>query len=124
MEADYVQHGIERFSGQAEGRSRAVNHGGLVYTVATAPGANLDVAEQTRQALQLLDRNLGDAGSSREHLLSVTVYLTDIGQKAAMDGVWCEWIGGPQNWPQRACVQAQLAAHTLVEITVVACART
>lgn len=120
MEADHTQHGIERFSGQAEGRSRAVRHGGLVYTVATAPGPGTDVAEQTRQSLALLDRNLGDAGSSREHLISATVYLTDIAEKAAMDAVWCEWIGGPQNWPQRACVQAQLAPNTLVEITVVA----
>ena len=36
-----------------------------------------------------------------------------------MDIVWCEWIGDPANWPQRAWVQAHLAPGTLVEITVV-----
>jgi enamine deaminase RidA (YjgF/YER057c/UK114 family) len=39
-----------------------------------------------------------------------------------MDEVWNEWIG-PENWPQRACVQVTLAVNTLVEITVVAARR-
>ena len=56
----------------------------------------------------------------RTRLLSATVYLTDIANKAQMDAEWCEWIGGSANWPQRACVQAELAPGTLVEITVVA----
>ena len=40
-----------------------------------------------------------------------------------MDAEWCEWIGGPEHWPQRACVQAALAPGTLVEITVIAARR-
>jgi enamine deaminase RidA (YjgF/YER057c/UK114 family) len=109
---------IERFAGGAAGRSRASAWRDLVFTVATAHGASL--AEQTRATLAAIDRNLADAGSDRTRLLSATVYLSDIAGKAEMDALWCEWIGPPANWPQRACVQAALAPGTLVEITVIA----
>ena len=109
---------ITRFSGGASGRSRASAWQDLVFTVATADGDSL--AAQTRNALTTLERNLADAGSDRTRLLSATVYLTDISDKAEMDAVWCDWIGPPANWPQRACVQAALAPGTLVEITVIA----
>lgn len=118
MQPDFQQHGIKRYSGGAKGRSRVTAFGDLVFTVATAPGASM--AEQTAATLALIDKHLGDAGSSREHILSATVYVTDINAKQEMDDVWCEWIGGPENWPQRACVQAQLAGDTLVEITIIA----
>lgn len=111
---------IARFSGNAAGRSRAVAYDNLVFTVATASDAGGTVTEQTQRTLVALDQNLADAGSDRSRLLSATVYLTDIATKAEMDAVWCEWIGPPENWPQRACVQAALAPGTLVEITVVA----
>jgi len=120
VEPNYTRHGIKRYSGEAKGRSRASAYGDLVFTVATAPGADTSVAEQTAATLALLDKHLTDAGSSREHILSATVYVTDINAKQAMDEVWCNWIGPPENWPQRACVQAQLTTHTLVEITLIA----
>ena len=109
---------IERWQGDARGRSRATAWRDLVFTVATAPGDT--VAEQTRASLAQLSRNLAEAGSDNTGLLSATVYLTDIANKAEMDAEWCEWIGDAANWPQRACVQADLAPGTLVEITVVA----
>ena len=112
---------IQRFSGNAVGRSRAVAFENLVFTVATAPGAT-SLPEQTRQVLARIDQNLADAGSDKTRLLSATVYLTDIGRKAEMDAVWNAWIG-TDNWPQRACVQASLAPNTLVEITVIAARR-
>jgi enamine deaminase RidA (YjgF/YER057c/UK114 family) len=109
---------IERFPGNAVGRSRAVGFDNLVFTVTTAPGST-SLPEQTRQVLARLDENLAIAGSDKTRLLSATVYLADIAHKAAMDAVWNEWIG-PAHWPQRACVQAGLAPNTLVEITVIA----
>lgn len=111
---------IERWRGDAEGRSRTTAFHDLVFTVATAESAGPSLAAQTARTLELIDRNLADAGSDRTRLLSATVYLTDIAGKAEMDAVWCEWIGEASNWPQRACVQAQLAPGTLVEITVIA----
>jgi enamine deaminase RidA (YjgF/YER057c/UK114 family) len=109
---------IQRFPGNAPGRSRAVAFDNLVFTVATASGST-SLQEQTRQVLARIEQNLVDAGSDKTRLLSATVYLTDISRKAEMDAVWNEWIG-PENWPQRACVQVGLAPDTLVEITVIA----
>ena len=109
---------IQRFPGDAAGRSRAVGFENLVFTVATAPGST-SVQEQTRQVLARIEQNLADADSDKTRLLSATVYLSDISRKAEMDEVWNEWIG-PEHWPQRACVQAGLALNTLVEITVIA----
>ena len=109
---------IERWSGDATGRSRAAAWRDLVFTVATAPGAS--VAEQTRASLAQISTNLAEAGADNTRLLSATVYLNDIADKAEMDTEWCEWIGGAGSWPQRACVQAALAPGTLVEITVIA----
>ncbi|MDX1430863.1 MAG: RidA family protein [Gammaproteobacteria bacterium] len=114
---------IERFTGDARGRSRAVAWDALAFTVATAAEAGASVTAQTRRTLEKIDANLADAGSDRARILSATVYLTDIAAKAEMDAVWCEWIGGEDNWPQRACVQAALAPGTLVEITVIAVRR-
>jgi len=110
---------IERWRGSAQGRNRAVRHGGLVYTVATAPGT--DIRAQTRGALAAIDANLADADSDKTCLLSVQIFLADLSQKAAMDEVWNDWIGPDwQNWPQRACVGAPLAGDTLVEIVITA----
>ena len=113
---------IERWRGSAQGRNRAVRHGSVVYTVATAPGA--DIQSQTRAVLAAIDANLADAGSDKSLLLSVQIFLADIAQKAGMDEVWNGWIGSDwRNWPQRACVGAPLAAGTLVEIVVTAAAK-
>ena len=112
---------IERFTGRSAGRNRAVAYGDLVFTVGTAEDVSHTVAGQTRAALARIERNLLDAGSDKNRLLSATVYLTDISAKAEMDEQWNAWIGDDAaNWPQRACVQAALASDTLVEITVVA----
>lgn len=109
---------IERMRSSAAGRSPGSAWRDLVFTVATADGATL--AEQTHNTLATIEKNLQALGSDRTRLLSATVYLTDIAAKAEMDAVWCEWIGEPANWPQRACVQAALAPGNQVEITVIA----
>ena len=109
---------IERWPGDAIGRSGTTAWRDLVFTVATAAGPT--VAAQTCASLAQISANLHEAGSDHTRLLSATVYLTDIANKAEMDTEWCKWIGEAANWPQRACVQANLAPGTLVEITVIA----
>lgn len=112
---------IDRWQGSAKGRNRAVRHNGIVYTVATASGA--DIQAQTRATLDAIDNNLADAGSDKTRLISVQIFLADMSQKEGMDAVWNDWIGADwQNWPQRACVGAPLAGSTLVEIVVTAAA--
>ena len=110
---------IKRHPGTAIGRSRCVEHGGMVYTVAVADDLSADVRTQAEQTLARLDRNLADAGADRSRLLSVTVYLADLADKPVLNEVWNRWIG-PEDWPQRACVGVELDGGTLVEIVALA----
>lgn len=110
---------IERWPGSAPGRSRATAAGSLVWTVAAGGGAGVGLAQQTRDALAAIDRHLADAGTSRDRVVSATVYVADIEAKAEMDAVWADWVG-PTAWPQRACVQVTLPANVQVEIVAIA----
>jgi enamine deaminase RidA (YjgF/YER057c/UK114 family) len=111
---------IERISGKNKGRCRAVVYDGIVYAVATDTTSAKSISEQTRRTLEALERNLIDAGSGKSGLLQATVYLRDMSMKAEMDEIWCKWIGGDENWPQRACIGADLAGDDLIEIVVTA----
>ncbi len=81
-----------------------------------------DVAGQTREALSRIDSLLAEAGSSREQVLSATIYLNDIANFAAMNAEWEKWVP-PGSAPARTTVEASLASpDLLVEITVTALA--
>ncbi len=110
----------DRLHGKNEGRCRAVVHGGLVYAVATDTTSVKDISEQTRRTLEILEKNLIEAGSGKSGLLQATIYLSDMSMKADMDAVWCTWVGSKDNWPQRACVGAALAGDDLIEVVVTA----
>ncbi len=110
----------QRLSGKHKGRCRAVAQAGLVYTVATDTTSADSIADQTRNTLRALETNLVDAGSSKQALLQVTIYLSDITMKADMDAVWCDWIGAEENWPQRACIGVDLAGNDMIEIVATA----
>ncbi len=110
---------IIRYPGKAFGRSKSVEHNGVVYTVVTAPDVSADLKSQTQQALEQLDANLAEAGTDKSCLLSVTIYITDMSKKPILNAVWDTWIG-PYNWPQRACVEVKLEGDTLVEMVVIA----
>ncbi len=112
---------IKRILSSARGRSDAVAFNGIAYVVAYDPDAAEGIADQTRNCLRFLDRKLSEAGSGKQALLQVTVFLGDMAMKPAMDEVWCDWIGPKENWPQRACVGADLGDEvTLIEITAIA----
>jgi enamine deaminase RidA (YjgF/YER057c/UK114 family) len=90
----------------------------LAGQVAADPEA--DITGQTQQVLAQIDSLLHEAGSDKSHLLSVTIYLPDIADFAAMNAVWEKWVVVDAT-PARATVQAILAAPEYkVEIQVVA----
>lgn len=112
---------IERIRGQARGRNRASAYKDLVWAVATADDTSTDIAEQTRQTLATIEKSLATLGASKQRIVSAQVFLARIADKAAMDAVWCAWLGDdPNHWPQRACVGAVLEGGALVEIVVTA----
>lgn len=110
---------IERWPGSAAGRVDATAYRDLVFAVATAHSDSPSIREQTAMALSKLDERLAAAGADKTRILSATVYITDMAQKAEMDAVWVAWMGECPG-PQRACVAVGLHGDDLVEITAVA----
>jgi enamine deaminase RidA (YjgF/YER057c/UK114 family) len=110
---------IIRFSGLTPTRSRAVIHGGLVYTVAVSPDPDPTVYEQTRKALRRIDESLAMSKTDKSRILSAIVYVADIKQKEEMNRAWDEWVDRA-NPPMRACLGVDLEHPHLVEIVVTA----
>ena len=103
--------------------SQAVVANGMVYLAGqVAPDPSGDVEDQTRQVLGEIDRVLALAGSSKQRILSATVYLADASTFAQMNRAWEAWV--PANAkPVRATVEAKLVAPEFrVEIQVIALA--
>jgi enamine deaminase RidA (YjgF/YER057c/UK114 family) len=103
--------------------SQAVVANGFVFLagqVATDPAANVE--GQTRQVLGEIERLLALAGSSKERILSATIYLADVATFADMNRAWEAWVS-PTAKPARATIEAKLVAPEYrVEIQVVALA--
>lgn len=101
--------------------SQAVEHGNTVYLAGiVAKDLKKDVKGQTKEIVDDIDRLLAKCGSSKSKVLSATIWVTDIRNRAPMNEIWSAWVD-PKNLPARACVEAKLAdPNALVEIMVVA----
>ncbi len=108
--------------------SQAIAAGGLVFVsgqLGLAPGETTpegkSIEDQTRQALENVKVILEQAGSGLDLLLKTTVFLADLADFAAMNGIYTEYVGSAP--PARATVQvAALPSGALVEIDAVALA--
>ncbi|MCL6285731.1 RidA family protein [Ruegeria sp. 2012CJ41-6] len=99
--------------------AQAVVSNGHVF-LAGQVGTGATTREQAKGILQKIDHLLQKAGSSRSHLLSANIWLTDMSDFSEMNEVWDAWIDA-EHPPARACVQSQLALPELkVEIAVIA----
>lgn len=77
---------------------------------------------QTKRVIENLAAVLEAAGSSLADVVKTTVYLKDMGEFAAMNGVYAEYF--TENAPARATVEAaRLPRDVRVEIDCVATAR-
>ncbi|MBL4628011.1 MAG: RidA family protein [Roseicyclus sp.] len=99
--------------------SKIVKHGGVAYLTGQV-GEGDTVTAQTEECLRRVDALLARAGSDREHLLQVTIWLADMADFAEMNLVWNAWV--PEGHaPARACGEAKLARDVLkVEMIVTA----
>jgi len=101
--------------------SQAVVHGDTVYLagqVSDAPAG--DVTGQTAAVLKQIDDLLHRCGSSKEKILSATIYLADIKTFGDMNKAWEAWVA-PGAGPARATLEAKLVTPAnLVEIVVTA----
>jgi enamine deaminase RidA (YjgF/YER057c/UK114 family) len=101
--------------------SQAAEHGDTVYLAGiVAKDLKKDIKGQTEEVLAEIDRLLAKCGSGKSKVLSATIWVTDIRNRAPMNEVWTRWVD-PKNLPVRACVEAKLAdPSALVEIMVIA----
>ena len=101
--------------------SGAVEYGNTVYLAGiTAKDMNKDVKGQTKEIVDEMDRLLAKCGTNKSKVLSATIWVTDIRNRAPMNEVWTAWVDA-KNLPARACVEAKLAdPKALVEIMVIA----
>ena len=101
--------------------SEAVVHTHVAYLAGQIPeDTSKGPLEQTREVLAAIDSVLAKLGTDKSRLLSATVYLSNIGNFAAMNEAWDAWVS-PGNPPARATVEARLASpDILVEIVVTA----
>ena len=111
---------IRRF--ESNGRfSKVVEHNGVLYISGqTCSDPSSDIKGQTAQVLAKIDETLAKYGSDKYNMLSVTVYLKDMSLFKEMNSVYDAWVA-TDNEPARACVEAKLAAPSiLVEIACIA----
>ena len=101
--------------------SRAVIHNNTLYLCGqVAADADSDISEQTQTMLDKVELLLNKYESSKERILSATIYLKSMSDFGTMNSVWEAWV--PEGFaPARACISASMAREALlVEISIVA----
>ena len=79
-----------------------------------------DPAGQAAQVMDNIELLLGEAGARLEHIVTCTVYLTDIRHREAVYGVLGERLSGVHPCFTGVVVQALARPEWLVEVTAVA----
>lgn len=105
---------------------QGVEAAGLIFTSGQLPidpatGAFPEgIEEQTRQSLANVKAILAEAGVGMDRIVKTTVFLSDMGNFAAMNGVYAGFFG-EGGCPARSAVEvARLPKDALVEIEAVA----
>ena len=108
--------------------SQAIRANGFVFCsgqIPIDPAAGAVVAttveDQTRQAITNLRQVLEAAGSGLGKVVKTTVFISDMNDFAAVNGVYAELFGDTK--PARSCVQAaRLPKDVKIEIEAIAVA--
>jgi len=106
--------------------SQALRAGGFIWCsgqIPINPATNTiearTIEDQTRQAISNLSNVLEAAGSSLANVVKTTVFIKDMNDFAALNGVYAEMFGDTK--PARSCVEvARLPKDVKVEIECVA----
>ena len=91
--------------------SKIVKYNGVVYlTGQVAEGETIQ--DQVRTCLANIEALLAKAGSSKEQMLRVTIWLADMDDFQGLNEVWNAWVPAGHA-PTRACGQSKLARDEL-----------
>lgn len=106
--------------------SQALKVNGFIYCsgqIPINPASNaveaVSIEDQTRQAITNLKNVLEAAGSSLANVVKTTVFIKDMNDFVALNGVYAEMFGDTK--PARSCVEvARLPKDVKVEIEAIA----
>jgi 2-iminobutanoate/2-iminopropanoate deaminase len=106
--------------------SPAIRAGNLLFVSGQIPldpatGSIVDggIEAQTDQVMRNIAALLRAAGAGFEHIVRTTVFMADLNEFAAMNGVYAKYLGTPP--PARATVQvARLPRDARIEIDAIA----
>lgn len=110
---------IQRITTNRRLSQAVISNGHAFLSGQTASDPQADFETQTKQVLVKIDALLKEVGSSREKMISASVWLTDISQFNDFNAIWDAWI--PEGYaPARACVESKLAnPNLLVEVSII-----
>lgn len=106
--------------------SQAIDCGDTVYCSGQIPldpqtGAIVEggLEAQVHQMFRNVQAVLAEAGLSLQNVVKTTVFMTDLGQFAALNAIYAEYFAEP--YPARSCVEVSaLPKGVLVECEVIA----
>ena len=106
--------------------SQAVEVNGMVYTSgvipvdpATGEIIGSTAADQAEQVFSNLKNLIEASGTAMENIIKTVVFLKDMEDFAAINGVYAKYF--PQPYPARSCVEvARLPKDVMLEVEAVA----
>jgi 2-iminobutanoate/2-iminopropanoate deaminase len=119
----------DRFPKPVASYSQGFQMGNMLFITGQLPvdpATNLkvgdgDITLESRQVMRNMQAVLEEAGFGFEHLVSATVYLTDIDTLDTFDAVWQEYFPDPMAYPSRAVVEVSaLVLGIQLEISAIA----
>lgn len=102
-------------------RSDVTIWNGVAYLAGVMPkDGTATLAEQTQDVLDQIDALLASAGTSKDMLLSATIWMNNVKHDAAdFNAVWSSWLS-PDAKPVRACIESSFQLPGLMEVMVIA----
>jgi 2-iminobutanoate/2-iminopropanoate deaminase len=122
MSAGVIRRAIhsDRFPKPVASYSQGFQMGNMLFTTNLKVGDG-DITLESRQVMRNMQAVLEEAGFGFEHLVSATVYLTDIDTLDTFDAVWQEYFPDPMAYPSRAVVEVSaLVLGIQLEISAIA----
>jgi len=100
--------------------SEVTEYGGILYLSGQVNMDSDEIRGQSKAIFAQIDALLEANGSDREHILFVTLYLSDAEDFAGMNAEWDAWLP-ENNRPARACIITGMALPgILLEVVVTA----
>src|ERR1700760_1040324 len=75
-------------------------------------------AEQTKQVMENIKSVVEAAGSSMQHVVKTSCFISDFNEFEKFNAVWESYF--PENPPARICVETRLGPGFLIEIEAIA----